>query len=397
VIFADINTFFAEKAGGIRTYHNAKLEWFARQRAHRYVLVCPGPGHRVHEVAPNVSIVEVYGIRTGGAEGGYRLMLDYPRVFSLLRDIRPDVVEAGDPWLTGLFCLGVLRPFSADDPIVSAFYHSDPVRTWIAPWGNADGRLRPARRLAASLVSRLFFALQRRYEVTMVSSAGMEAQLRGCGVGSVACVPFGTDRRFADAARRRTPSPDGARRLLYAGRLGREKAADLLLDALPRLLERPEVRVTVMGRGEFEDRFAAFEHPHYRFRGFVADRDQVAAEFAAHDVLLAPGPHETFGLAVLEALAAGLAVVGPDAGGTAERLRTLADPFLFAAGDVDGFVRAALRAVDADPGAAAREAVRAAEGFQSWDSSVRRMVDVYEALAAARVAAPLPEPVPAHA
>ena len=111
-----------------------------------------------------------------------------------------------------------------------------------------------------------------------------------------------------------------------------------------------------MGRGEYEARFAAFRHPRYRFRGFVAERQEVAREFAAHDVMLAPGPHETFGLAVLEALAAGLAVVGPDAGGTAERLRLVSDPFLFRAGDVDDFVRATLRAAAAEPTAASREA-----------------------------------------
>jgi alpha-1,6-mannosyltransferase len=398
VIFADINTFYAERAGGIRTYHHAKLEWFARQRAHRYVLVCPGPRHRVREVAPNVSVVEVYGARLGGgAEGGYRLMLDYPRVFSVLRELGPDVVEAGDPWLTGVFCHGVLRPLAGPAAIVSAFYHSDPVRTWVEPWGVAPGRVRAVRRAASAAVSRLFYGLQRRYAVTLVSSPCMETHLRGRGVDRIACVPFGTERRFAEAARQRTPSPDGTRRLLYAGRLGQEKGADLLLEILPRLLERPDVRVTVMGRGEYEPQFAAIGHPRYRFRGFVADRDEVAREFAEHDVMLAPGPHETFGLAVLEALAAGMAVVGPDAGGTAERLRLLSDPFVFAAGDADGFLRETLRAVAADPQACARDAMRAAESCLSWDAAVRRMVDVYESMAAARQARPVADAVPAHA
>ena len=395
MIFADINTFFAEKAGGIRTYHQAKLEWFARQRRHHYHLICPGPRHAVRQVAPNVSIVEVYGARLGGGDGGYRLMLDYPRVLSILRELGADVVEAGDPWLTGVFCLGAVRPLTGS--VVSSFYHSDPIRTWVQPWGAAPGRLSLARRVGAAATRRLFYALQRRYAVTMVASPCMEQHLRATGVDRIACVPFGTDRRFAEAARARTPSADGTRRLLYAGRLGREKGADLLLRSLPRLLEDERVRVTVMGRGELEAEYAAVEHPRYRFLGFVGDRGEVARIFGEHDVMLAPGPHETFGLAVLEALAAGLAVVGPDAGGTADRLRLLRDPFLFRADDADGFVRAALRAVAADPAEAQRDALGAAHACHSWDASVRRMVEVYEQIAAARGGATAPEPAPAHA
>ena len=38
MILLDINTFFAEKAGGIRTFYRAKISFFERQLAHRYYL-----------------------------------------------------------------------------------------------------------------------------------------------------------------------------------------------------------------------------------------------------------------------------------------------------------------------------------------------------------------------
>jgi len=46
-----------------------------------------------------------------------------------------------------------------------------------------------------------------------------------------------------------------------------------------------------------------------RFLGFVDGRRDVARLLATSDVSLAPGPHETFGLAALEALASGTPVV----------------------------------------------------------------------------------------
>ncbi len=45
------------------------------------------------------------------------------------------------------------------------------------------------------------------------------------------------------------------------------------------------------------------------FTGFISDRQSVAELLASADVALAPGPHETFGLAALEALACGTPAV----------------------------------------------------------------------------------------
>src|SRR5690606_1172529 len=98
-------------------------------------------------------------------------------------------------------------------------------------------------------------------------------------------------------------------RFLYAGRLDRDKGVELLLAVLPRLLEAPDAEVTVAGRGAFTARFREFRHPRFRFEGFVAETAEMAALYASHDILLAPGPHETFGMAVLEAMASGMAVV----------------------------------------------------------------------------------------
>lgn len=54
------------------------------------------------------------------------------------------------------------------------------------------------------------------------------------------------------------------------------------------------------------------------FLGFLHRRLDVARLLASADVVVAPGPHETFGLAALEALACGTPVV-------ASRSSTLAD------------------------------------------------------------------------
>ena len=63
--------------------------------------------------------------------------------------------------------------------------------------------------------------------------------------------------------------------------------------------------------------------PHgVRFAGFEQDRDRLAAALASADVLVHGCPYETFGLGVAEAVACGLPVVVPDAGGARGERRT---------------------------------------------------------------------------
>ena len=58
------------------------------------------------------------------------------------------------------------------------------------------------------------------------------------------------------------------------------------------------------------------------FTGYIGCRDTVATILATADVALAPGPHETFGLAALEALACGTPAVVSRTSALAEILTT---------------------------------------------------------------------------
>jgi alpha-1,6-mannosyltransferase len=166
-------------------------------------------------------------------------------------------------------------------------------------------------------------------------------------------------------------------RLLYAGRLQADKGVDLLLDALPTLLRRRDISLTVVGRGPYAARFSRITHPRLHNLGFVARREDMADLYATHDILLAPGPHETFGLAVLEGLAAGMVVVGPNAGGTGELMRQLPRPCLFRSGDRDDFLRAVGDAIDGDAAQGSEEAIALAEHYGTWEDAIAREVDAY--------------------
>ncbi len=66
---------------------------------------------------------------------------------------------------------------------------------------------------------------------------------------------------------------------------------------------------------------------------FAGPVDGVTREFAAAGVLLAPAPADSFGLSVVEAMAAGVPVVASSAGGHLETVGLLSDAAMFSAGD----------------------------------------------------------------
>jgi len=373
--FCDMATFYCLTGGGIRAYYDAKMEWFQRQDRHRYMLIVPGRQSATCRLSPLVSRVEARSIGLTGARDGYRLFADFSHVRSAIRQGRPDVLEAGDPWVSGPFGL-LLRQRDRVPPVVASFFHSDPIPTYLQP---ALRRVAPAwvARAVSSVAGRAFYRLEASYDLTMVGSSFLEDRLRREGVARIRRAPLGVAPVFFGVGRRRKPVA-GPWRLLYVGRLDRDKQFDLLLAILPRLLEIARVSVTVAGTGAFAPACAHLSHPRFRYVGYVRGSESVADLCARHDIFLAPGAYETFGLAALEAAAAGLLVVGPDRGGTGALLREMQSPFVFSAGDAESFLSTVLGALQADWPRASRVSRGLAERYGTWPQAIARLIDTYE-------------------
>jgi glycosyltransferase involved in cell wall biosynthesis len=175
--------------------------------------------------------------------------------------------------------------------------------------------------------------------------------------------------------------PDRAIRFLYAGRLHDDKDVRLLLDVLPRVLDRAGVEVTVVGTGPYRERFASLSHSKFTYAGFVRDPEAMRRIYEQHDVLLAPGRFETFGLSALEAAAAGLIVVGPDEGGTGELLEEMGSPLIFKVGDASSFLAAAIRSIECDRGPVIERGRAVARTYGTWPDAIGRQIAAYEAIA----------------
>ena len=177
-------------------------------------------------------------------------------------------------------------------------------------------------------------------------------------------------------------------RLLFVGRLGREKGLDVLLDALAKLRGRVAVTLRVVGVGEEQERLRRQTHlagldEHVEFRG---RRTDVVPEYAWCELLVIPSRFEGMPNVVLEALSSGRPVLGTRVGGTAELVQPGVNGWLVPSDDADALAEAIARvSMQRDKlYASGVEGRRIVEERYSMDASASRYINLYERLLGAR-------------
>ncbi len=129
---------------------------------------------------------------------------------------------------------------------------------------------------------------------------------------------FLTPDRIHLALMRPAFTAPGVRRVLIVSRLDPIKRIDLLMDAIDLDSSLRKVEFRILGSGQDEQRLrkrALTMYPNVTFLGF---RTNAAEEMAHADMFLHLCSEEPFGLAILEAMAAGLPILVPDQGGAAD-------------------------------------------------------------------------------
>jgi glycosyltransferase involved in cell wall biosynthesis/predicted metal-dependent phosphoesterase TrpH len=154
-------------------------------------------------------------------------------------------------------------------------------------------------------------------DVVLSPSAASDKRLEELNISEIGRWDRGVDlTRFSPALR--TRDGDGRVRVLYAGRLTKEKGVDLLADAFLAARARdPRLELVLAGGGPEEQALRARLGGAARFLGWL-EGEELARAYADSDVFLFCSQTDTFGQVVLEAQASGLPVVAVEAGGPAE-------------------------------------------------------------------------------
>jgi glycosyltransferase involved in cell wall biosynthesis len=191
-------------------------------------------------------------------------------------------------------------------------------------------------------------------------------------------LPRGLDTELFHPARRdpaffeKFGAHNGEVRLLYVGRISREKDLDLLAAAYRRLRDEGlPVQLFIVGHGPYSEAFAK-SLPEAFFTGYLKG-SELATAYASADLFVFPSTTDTFGNVILEAQACGLPVVVSDSGGPKELVEHEANGLITRSHDVEDFTRA-IRALVNDSALRERMAKSARNSVidRSWPSAFRK-------------------------
>jgi phosphatidylinositol alpha-mannosyltransferase len=203
--------------------------------------------------------------------------------------------------------------------------------------------------------------------------------------GDYQVIPNGVDvARFSPDVRpfEEWRQPDQVN-LLFVGRLDPRKGLQYLIAAMPEVLERTRgrARLLIIGdsylRARFEAMVPAVARPHVRFLGHVPSHD-LPRWYATGDIFVSPASgNESFGIVLVEAMAAGRAVVASDIPGYRSVITPGEDGVMFPPGDVSALGRALVALIE-DPARRQRLAERGRQ--RALDFAWPRVTDQIEAV-----------------
>ena len=287
--------------------------------------------------------------------------LSLTRTRRWLREGRFDVLHVHEPTVPSV---SMLATFAASGPLVATFHTATARSRALQVFGTA---LQPALEKLTGRIA--------------VSPAARRVVVEHLG-GDAVLIPNGVDvRRFAGGGT--TPRRAGST-VVFLGRIDEgRKGLAVLLEALPELVRLvPDVHLVVAGPGDADDVLAAIP-PSLRDRvellGLISEADKVSL-LASGDVYCAPNTHgESFGIVLVEAMAAGLPVVASDLEAFRRVLEDGRAGVLFPGRDAGALARA-LGDLLGDP--ARREQLQAAAftavQAYDWSTVTRRVLEVYE-------------------
>ncbi len=346
-----------EAPGGVQVHVRQLAEWLL------------GRGHEVTVLAPTTTPPVEPWIRSVGRPlwVPYRgtvapiAPLSYRRARAALAAVRPDVVHVHEPLTPSVSMYAAL---AASAPVVATVH------------AYLDRSV--AMELAAPVLRRIW---NRVAVGVAVSEAAASFLHRALPDAALEIVPNGVDVGAFAAAEPLEDLPAG-RRILWVNRLDPQKGFPVAVAAFSKVLaDVPDAVLIVVGDGRDREALGLLTEParaRVTMRGTLPN-EGIAAHHAACEVFAAPAVgQESFGIVLVEAMAAGLPVVATDIPGYREVVTEGVEGLLVPPRDPEALAAALVRVLR-EPDLASRlgEAGRRRARTYDWPILVDRLETLY--------------------
>jgi alpha-1,6-mannosyltransferase len=300
------------RSGGLRTVVDTLGRGYIAAGHERFLIV-PG-SKRSEAVSESGTVITVPGTPV---TGGYRMILRTDKVLEILAGLNPDSIEVSDK-----VTLAAAGPWAQERGVRAVLFSHERLGEMVARRTKSQSEslqkavIRWTRRVVAG------------FDEIVATSAFGELELLLAGAQNIRRVPLGVDLDVFRPAvgpgsvsvRTTATVRPGVVRLVYVGRLSLEKNPQAAIEAV-RVLRSwgVDAQLDIYGSGSHYSTLSkrAKGLP-VTFHGYVDRRMNLAGHFTHADLVLAPAACETFGLAALEAMACGIAVVAAAGSGAAE-------------------------------------------------------------------------------
>lgn len=297
----DIAPYFHAKSGGIRRYLLEK-SFYLKDQSLQHILVIPGKERKVYYL----NSTKIYQLPSFPIPmtGGYRFFNSLKEIKEILEIEKPDIVELEGTYMP----ITALR--SGEYRLV-VFYHSD-IRV--------DVSFIPlTENLRNKIIDYVIYNKLSHADMIITPSKKQEEFLRSYSLENVCTVNLGVDTKVFNLSKRNPyinklfGIKDDSFKVIYVGRLSREKNIELMLEVID-MLDTSFFHFIIAGDGPLRRRVKKLskERANVTYLGYIHDKEELAELYASCDVYLSTSSNETYGLAFLEAQACGCILVATD-------------------------------------------------------------------------------------
>ncbi|MDB9300325.1 glycosyltransferase family 4 protein [Halorubrum ezzemoulense] len=181
-----------------------------------------------------------------------------------------------------------------------------------------------------------------------------------------------------------TISQEDPFKILYVGRLSREKGIDVLIDAVSKINTDLKIELSIIGDGP--ERSSLHQRSKDQsiedivtFHGYVPFDSELLRKYRSYDLFILPSRSEGQGRVLLEAMAAGVPIIASDVGGIPAVIRHNETGLLVPPDDSEALKIAILSLLD-DPSLRFRFATNALSWIEEHtiESEVKHVIDLIE-------------------